>query len=105
MNTPPPDDRPPPSPAAPEVLEYERPATGALAGRPTLSAVAVAAFAVGLVGAGGSMLLGRQVFTYQPLVRLELLPARMKEPMPGRDLEQQMFMFLFKQVPPSPLRT
>ena len=41
----------------------------------------------------------------QVLVRLELLPARMTESMTARDLEQQMFLFLFKQVPPSPLRT
>jgi uncharacterized circularly permuted ATP-grasp superfamily protein/uncharacterized alpha-E superfamily protein len=41
----------------------------------------------------------------QVLVSLELLPARMAEPMPARDLEQQMFLFLFKQIPPSPLRT
>jgi uncharacterized circularly permuted ATP-grasp superfamily protein/uncharacterized alpha-E superfamily protein len=38
------------------------------------------------------------------LVALEQLPARMGEPMAPRDLEQEMFTFLFKQMPPSPLR-
>jgi len=41
----------------------------------------------------------------QVLVALEFLPARLMEPMPPPDLEQEMFTFVFKQVPPSGLRT
>src|SRR5262249_17921968 len=41
----------------------------------------------------------------QVLVTLDLLPPRMLEPMAARDLEQEMFTFVFKQTPPSALRT
>src|SRR4029077_20446742 len=37
----------------------------------------------------------------QVLVGLELLPERMSPSMPLRDLEQEMFTYLFKQSPPS----
>jgi hypothetical protein len=69
MLPPAPEDRPPVNPS---VLEYERPASGALHGRPNLSAMAVAAFATGVAAAGVSVLLGRQVFGYRPVSRLEL---------------------------------
>jgi len=41
----------------------------------------------------------------QVLVGLDLLPAPMLAPAPARDLEQEMFTFVFKQSPPSALRT
>ena len=40
----------------------------------------------------------------QVLVALELLPSRLGEPMPLRDLEQELLAFLFKQHPQAGLR-
>jgi uncharacterized circularly permuted ATP-grasp superfamily protein/uncharacterized alpha-E superfamily protein len=41
----------------------------------------------------------------QVLVAMDVLPARMIEPKPARDLEKEIYTFLFKQSPPSGVRT
>jgi hypothetical protein len=71
MAHPPSEDRPPAAP--PSVLDYERPST-VIDDRPrTLCGAAIGALALALAAGGASALLGRQMFAYRPLNRLELL--------------------------------